>query len=164
MKKQLQMTMKKALILFALFFSWSLVSCGNTTTQASEKETTTVQTQPQSQENQTEAKIINVNADEFEKLIAEKKDAILLDVRTPQEYAEGHIENAQLKNVFDNFDAVAEELAKKYGTDKPVLVYCRSGRRSMTAAQTLKEKGFKTIYNLQGGIIEWTSAGKKVVK
>lgn len=95
--------------------------------------------------------IISVSASEFDRKI--KSDSVLLlDVRTPQEYAEGHIDGAMNINVqSDDFQRIAE---KKLSKDSTILVYCRSGRRSMNAAEILTGLGYNVI-NLKGGIIEW---------
>jgi rhodanese-related sulfurtransferase len=84
----------------------------------------------------------------------------LLDVRTPEEYQEDHIKNATLANINDDesFEKVTGTLDKK----KPVYIYCHSGRRSAKAAKTLKEKGFNTVVNLDGGIEAWKEAGMAV--
>lgn len=96
---------------------------------------------------------------EFEKGMS-KKDVQLIDVRTPDEYNEGHLKNARLMNVNDeSFDANIATLDK----NKPVYVYCRSGHRSHIAYTTLKEKGFKNVVELKGGIMAWEAAGKEVV-
>lgn len=99
--------------------------------------------------------IVSVFAKEFETEI--KTDTTqLLDVRTPQEYAEGHIDGALNINVqSDDFKELAQrELSK----DLTVLVYCRSGRRSLDAAEILTNLGYKVV-NLKGGIIEWKEDG-----
>lgn len=83
----------------------------------------------------------------------------LLDVRTPQEYAEGHIDGALNINVqSDDFKQMAE---KELSKDSTILVYCRSGRRSMDAAEILTKLGYKVV-NLKGGIIEWKEDGLPV--
>lgn len=103
--------------------------------------------------------IVSVSANEFEKEI--KTDSVqLLDVRTPQEYADGHIEGALNINVQnDDFQQLAE---KELSKDSTVLVYCRSGRRSLDAAEILTKLGYKVV-NLKGGIIEWKENGLPVV-
>lgn len=76
---------------------------------------------------------------------------IIVDVRTPQEFAEGYIQGAV--NIPDTeIEATAEELL----TDKSakIVVYCRSGRRSALAAATLSELGYTDVYDL-GGILDW---------
>ncbi len=88
-----------------------------------------------------------------------EKEVQLIDVRTPQEYAEGHIANAKNINVkSSDFETQIETLDK----EKPVMVYCLGGVRSANAANVLKQKGFKNIIDLQGGISNWQNAGKPV--
>lgn len=102
--------------------------------------------------------IVSVSAPEFNMEI--KADTVqLLDVRTPGEYAEGHIEGALNIDVHsDDFRRMAE---KELSKDSTVLVYCRSGRRSMDAAEILVLLGYKVV-NLKGGIIEWKEDGLPV--
>ena len=85
----------------------------------------------------------------------------LLDVRTPEEFAEGHIAGAQNINVQapDFLGKSARSIAK----DRPVYIYCRSGKRSMTAAAMLSENGYRTI-NLDGGILAWQADSLPIVK
>ena len=95
--------------------------------------------------------IVSVSAPVFEKEI--KSDSVqLLDVRTPEEYVDGHIAGAININV--QSDDFIEMAAKELSKDSTVLVYCRSGRRSLTAAEILTKLGYKVV-NLKGGIIEW---------
>lgn len=102
--------------------------------------------------------ITSVSASEFDKEI--KANSVqLLDVRTPQEYAEGHIDGASNINIqSDDFQQRAE---KELSKDSTILVYCRSGRRSMEAAEMLTKLGYKVV-NLKGGIIEWKGDGLPV--
>ena len=102
--------------------------------------------------------ITSVSAPEFDKKI--KANSVqLLDVRTPQEYAEGYIDGALNINIqSDDFQQRAE---KELSKDSTILVYCRSGRRSMEAAEMLTKLGYKVV-NLKGGIIEWKGAGLPV--
>ncbi len=102
--------------------------------------------------------ITSVSAPEFEQQI--KADSVqLLDVRTPQEYAEGHIAGAVNIDVqSDDFQPTArQELSK----DSTILVYCRSGRRSLDAAEILTHLGYRVV-NLKGGILEWQASGLPV--
>lgn len=102
--------------------------------------------------------IASVSALEFDKEL-KAASVRLLDVRTPQEYAEGHIDGALNINVqSDDFQQIAE---KELSKDSTILVYCRSGRRSMDAAEILTSLGYKVI-NLKGGIIEWKEDGLPV--
>lgn len=103
--------------------------------------------------------IKRVDANGF-KVEVEGKKVQLVDVRTPGEYKQGHIENAENHNVFDkNF---MEQMAK-YKKDQPIYVYCRSGGRSMKAANMLKSKGYNVV-NLNGGFNGWMRSGFKIVK
>lgn len=84
---------------------------------------------------------------------------MVIDVRTPEEYAEGHIRGAKLIPV-DTLEGHLAEVPK----DKQVYVYCHSGGRSAKAAKLLAEHGFSRIENMQGGIVAWKEAGYEVVK
>lgn len=98
----------------------------------------------------------NLSAEEFEKGMT-APDAVIIDVRTPMEYSEGHIKNAKLIDIYDrNFTSEIEKLDK----NKSYYVYCRSGSRSSSAAGYMVSKGFTKVYNLNGGIIAWASARK----
>ena len=103
---------------------------------------------------------VDVNATQFDELIESGK-VQLVDVRTENEYKEGHIKGAQNIDVLkDTFAAQANQKLKK---KKPVAVYCRSGKRSARACKILKMSGFKT-YNLLGGILKWKSEGRSIVR
>lgn len=85
----------------------------------------------------------------------------LLDVRTPEEIAEGKISGAMVINYNDeNF---AESLSK-LDPNLPVYVYCAAGGRSSKTATILGEKGFQLVYNLDGGITAWQEAGMPTTK
>ncbi len=87
-------------------------------------------------------------------------DFVLLDVRTPEEFASGFISGAvNIDFKSPEFNGKLDELDKT----KTYLVYCRSGGRSAKAMTMMKEKGFKRVYNLRGGIIEWNNAQKQPV-
>lgn len=104
--------------------------------------------------------IVDVTVEQFKTLLVEEGGTIL-DVRTPDEWAEGTIANAQKIDFYsDNFTTDVEQLDKQ----SPVFVYCKKGGRSASAAETLKEKGFKKVYNLDGGISAWIDAGNETVK
>lgn len=106
----------------------------------------------------TEKFVKNIDAATFKNLI-EKGDGIILDVRTPQEVAEGQIPNASTINLYDPDFAQKINLMQK---DKIIYVYCRSGTRSSQAAQMLSQNGFDRVYNLQGGIGAWQNMGYPV--
>jgi len=101
----------------------------------------------------------DLNVEEFAAQRAQEPAAQLVDVRTPGEYAEGHLAGALLIDwKADDFLTKAEALLRK---DRPVLVYCRSGRRSAEAAEKLAKAGFP-VRNLLGGYLAWTEAGMPV--
>lgn len=99
----------------------------------------------------TASKIALLEPVAFEQKISEK-EVQLVDVRTPEEWSKGVITNAHLINFFnDNFK---EELSK-LDKDKPIAVYCKSGGRSGKTTKLLSELGFKEIYDLKGGYLNW---------
>ncbi|MBU3182705.1 rhodanese-like domain-containing protein [Clostridium psychrophilum] len=98
------------------------------------------------------SKVKNVTAEEAYKLISDNKDFIILDVRTKDEYDNGHIPGAKLAPV--NILSMKLAQLNKY-RDKPVLVYCASGGRSPRAVDTLVNNDFKNIYHLSRGIFSW---------
>lgn len=95
----------------------------------------------------------------FEKKLKESKEPILVDVRTSSEYAEGHLANAVLIDIYaDDFKSRVAKLDKS----KPVFVYCKAGSRSRSAVGVFQDLGFKEIYDLSGGINAWQSANKPI--
>ncbi len=100
---------------------------------------------------QNNTSIKNVNAHEFQNMINEQ-NTILLDVRSSEEYTEGHIDGALNINV--NGEDFQQEIVK-LDKSKTILVYCQAGRRSASAANILASKGYKVV-NLIGGISEWS--------
>ena len=88
-------------------------------------------------------------------------DFVILDVRTPAEYSSGHIEDAI--NIDVNSGSFVSEV-EALDKDNTYLVYCRSGIRSASARDTMAQLDFMNIYNMNGGIMEWQSAGFPVVR
>ena len=103
---------------------------------------------------QTSDKIKTISATDYSENINNNKNPQIIDVRTPNEYSTGHIKNA--KNI-DWLGDDFEEQTKVLDVKKPVYVYCKSGNRSSKAAKKLEELGFTQIYELRGGILEWSS-------
>jgi rhodanese-related sulfurtransferase len=102
--------------------------------------------------------MINMNASEFVEKISDP-DVILLDVSTVSEFSQSHVPSAiNLDVLEDDFISLVSELDKS----KSYAIYCRSGKRSVDACEVMSEIGFKSIYNLSGGIIEWVEAGKAI--
>ena len=95
---------------------------------------------------------VDVNVEDFAALMDTSDTGLLLDVRTDAEFIEGHLKGATQLNFYEaSFEASLDAMDKNI----PVFVYCRSGGRSGKAAKKMKEKGFKSVYNLEGGIIAW---------
>jgi len=101
--------------------------------------------------------IISISPAEVYEIITNDEDYIILDVRTQDEYYEGHLEKALLIPV-DDLEKVVDELPK----DKPIIVYCRSGVRSRKAAEILVDNGFSQVYDM-GGILKWQEEGFPVI-
>lgn len=104
--------------------------------------------------------ILQVNATDALQ-IQNSKDALVIDVRSSQEYALGHLKGAKLIPVSELTNHLNEIGSYR---DKAVLVYCHSGNRSVTASHILKKNGFTKVNNLRGGITAWSNSGNKIVK
>lgn len=100
----------------------------------------------------------DVTAAEANKIL-ETPGTFLLDVRTEGEYQASHLANATLVPVQELEQRLADLPADK---ERPVLVYCRSGNRSVSASKILGQQGYKKVMNLKGGIQEWTRQGLPV--
>jgi len=103
-------------------------------------------------------KHVDISVQQGKEMI-DRGEVFILDVRTQDEYNEGHILGSTLIPV-DELDSRLKELPR----DKKILVYCRSGSRSLTASEKLENSGFTQLYNMKGGITEWKNAGYDVVK
>jgi len=105
---------------------------------------------------QTATNIKVVDPVSFKKEISTTPNAQILDVRTAEEFTIEHLQNAENVNWYSpDFSTNTT----KYDTSKPVFIYCRSGKRSHLAAEKLVELGFTTIFEMEGGIINWTTKG-----
>ncbi len=107
-------------------------------------------------EQQAPVAVTNITADQLKKMIADKEDMVVLDVRTPEELQSelAPIENA-VNIPLDQLQARYPELPR----DKRIVVVCRSGRRSAMAADFLLQQGFTQIYNLLGGMTAYRQSG-----
>ena len=105
----------------------------------------------QAKENDQGAVYVNITAEEAKQIMDSEEGYIILDVRTQEEYDQGHIPGA----IVISHEEIAEK-ADEVLTDKNqlILVYCRSGRRSKIAAEALVELGYTNIKEF-GGIIDW---------
>ena len=128
--------MKNKLLAAALLSLIILASCGNNNTA----------------ENNTGGnEYMNITAEEAKEIMDNEEDYIILDVRTQEEYDEGHIPGAVLIPDYEIGEKAPEILTDK---DKLILVYCRSGRRSKEASKALADMGYTNIKEF-GGIIDW---------
>jgi rhodanese-related sulfurtransferase len=95
----------------------------------------------------------NINVDELKAKMDRGEKVNLVDVREPYEFAEGYIEGGILVPLGKVQTMQVEDLEDM--KEEEVVLYCRSGRRSMIAAMMLDQLGFKDTYNLEGGILAW---------
>jgi rhodanese-related sulfurtransferase len=102
-------------------------------------------------QSQNDSKVKVLPVADYKVAIA-KSDVVIVDVRTPEEFAQGAVPNAQNINVTNaSFEIEIQKLDKT----KPVYVYCRSGARSQTAAKKMAALGFTEIIDLKGGYLAW---------
>lgn len=94
---------------------------------------------------------MNITAEEAKKIMDTESEYVILDVRTEEEFAQGHIPGAILIPDYEIREEAESSLPDK---DALILVYCRSGRRSKNAAETLAELGYTNIREF-GGILDW---------
>lgn len=124
--------MKKSVLLLLFTTSNLLFSCSNGQTQNSK-----------------------LTATDFAEKIKKEPSIPVVDVRTPEEFSKGHIQNA--KNIDWNGNDFQIKISK-LDKSKPVFIYCLSGGRSSAAASQMRSDGFKEVYELSGGIMKWRAA------
>lgn len=133
--------MKKMIILITILISILLIFSGCSTEKS----------QYNDQQKPTSAIYEKISPKEANALMNANKNTIVLDVRTEAEYEEGHIDGSILIPDYELKEKAEEILTDKAAT---ILIYCRSGRRSASAARILQELGYTAIYDF-GGIIDW---------
>jgi len=132
---------KRIYLIAAILLVGAFSGCSNKNVETN-KEVSTVQ---------VKASYSNITPEEAKKRLDNEKGIILLDVRTKEEYETGHIKDSKLMPV----DTLKQESVKSLlDKEATIVVYCRSGNRSATAASILVEQGYKNVYNL-GGISNW---------
>ena len=144
--------MKFRSIILSMFMAFSLMACGQTQNKSASSDEKT---------QQLSGEPIVISVEEF-RLKMENPEAQLIDVRTDGEVKQGMLPGAvQIdESNWDNF----VKGAKSLDPEKPVLVYCRSGVRSHKAAKYLAQNGFKEVYDMQGGIMDWTRNKGEIIK
>lgn len=143
-------------LLFPLFAALLLMACGQATTSHQSEPTA---------DGAVEAShpiLKDVSNDEFVALIASKEGALLLDVRTPEEWNDGHLEGAAHADYWGD-EAAFEAAMNAIPRDRPVLVYCEGGGRSGLTAKELIAAGHQEVYNLEDGISGWKGQGLPVL-
>jgi rhodanese-related sulfurtransferase len=137
------MTQKQVPLFFMILISFAFISCAQNSKKSSQN---------------GEQVIHFISPQELQARL----DTIqLIDIRTPQEFQSGHLENAVNINYFDaDFLTKINQLDKS----KEVYIYCRSGNRSNSAIRKLENSGFPKIYDLKGGILNWNKNKLKTVK
>ena len=101
------------------------------------------------------------NISQQELLEANSNNLVIVDVRTPEEFQQGHVPNAinvPLSNIIDNPDILASS------KEKPIVLYCRSGYRAGKAAEALQKNGHQNLRHLKGDMQAWLKAGLPVAK
>jgi rhodanese-related sulfurtransferase len=150
------MRTKKGTLIFTLLILFTFSNCRKKEVVKQENQSTTTSQITK----QAETTIEKINPKEYS-LRMDSIKVQLVDIRTQEEFKQGHIENADNINVLDS--SFVKEITK-YQKSIPVYVYCTAGgKRSEDAAKILKENGYNVV-NLEGGLIEWTKNGNKVVK
>ena len=98
-----------------------------------------------------------------DKLVALQKEGVaVVDIRTPREYARGHISGVKANIDFLQSDFLL--YMAKYDKSKPIVIYCQVGGRSGKAARMLEEEGFEQVYDYKGGFSDWLKKGLSVEK
>ena len=104
---------------------------------------------------------MNIKPEEARYFI-ETKSPVVIDIRTPEEHAAGHLGATSL--VMDYYAPDFKDRLAKLDRNSGYLLYCRSGRRTGAALQIMKDLGFTDIHDIAGGMVAWTAAGLPVVK
>lgn len=152
------MTLTKNLpiILLALF----LISC------SSDKDQDSNQTNSENNTQNTANVITNLNNTDIspqkaQELLQKNPQTTILDVRTPQEFQQGHLQDALN---FDFYEATFKDELNQLDKNTPYLVYCRSGNRSGQTISLMQELDFQNVQHIEGGITAWQEAGYQLVK
>lgn len=102
-----------------------------------------------------------LNCKDFESKITSDNDFLLVDVRTPKEYRNGHMQNAINVSYFHSWFT---DSIKKLDHSKTIYMYCQTQHRSPLASRKMKKMGFKKIVDLKGGFMKWENNNMPIVK
>lgn len=152
------MSVKKLTSLFlsaGLLLVIVLTSCSSPS--ANSEETTAAPASEQSSAQQV-TKVPSLQADELLKLMQDEK-IILLDTRSPKEYASGHLQSSR----FVNFETFHIDKVGDIPKDAEIVLYCAVGGRSNRIAKQLISAGYQNVRELEGGIVKWKEQGHAVV-
>ncbi len=154
------MTITRGFIAGVAGVSLLLASCGSDE-PASESTATSLETGTRSVDSAADISgIATISVDEAAAITDNPPDdLVVLDVRTPEEFAEGHLDGAVL---VDFYDADFVDQLAALDPDVPYLVYCRSGNRSGETLGVMEQLGFSSAVDVDGGILAWSSAGLPV--
>jgi rhodanese-related sulfurtransferase len=149
------MTSSRSLLVAVLSASIGFVACSGSDT------TTESTSASQVESTDAVAGIRVVSPEQAAVTIADPPaDLVILDVRTQEEFDEGHIEDAVMLDFYR--DDFAQELAK-FDADVPYVLYCRSGNRSSQARAIMTDLDFGSVEDVDGGIVDWQEAGLPIV-
>jgi len=103
---------------------------------------------------------MDLTAEESKQVLDEHEDMVVIDVRTPPEFAQGRIKGAIL---IDMMQPDFEQNISEYSRDDKYFIYCRSGSRSARIVYVMEQLGFEQIFHLAHGLMDWTDSGYELV-
>ncbi len=135
-----------------------LAACGggDETTSATADSVPDTTTEPTATESASADGLRLVSADDAATALASRTDLVLLDVRTPEEFADGHVDGATL---IDFYGADFADQLAELDRDASYVVYCRSGNRSGQTVDLMQQLGFTDVQDVEGGVLAWADAG-----
>lgn len=154
-------TSLQRLTAISLAAAFIAASCGGSTATDEQESGAAEPTAQTSESNISDGGVRLVAAREGASIQANPPDElVILDVRTPEEFAEGHLEGATMIDFYR--DDFADQIAG-LDPDVPYLIYCRSGNRSGQTAALMTELGFSDVADVDGGIVSWSEGGLPIV-
>lgn len=146
----------------ALFSALVLSACGNATLPLMRQPAQFGVYQARQASNLPQRAVTTISVKEAHQWLSDANASWkLLDLRTPEEFAQGRLQGAELMNFYDKD---FRDRLLKMDRNQPYIIYCRSGNRSGQALAIMRELGFRNAYDIQGGILAWQTAGYPVIK